>query len=74
MKRFDMKYGRKNIEISRTFDTPGGKVVISRSIAKEVEGWEEQIAIAKKAILNEAQTKFGLKKQVRHYNKKEEVI
>ena len=74
MKRFDMKYGRKNIEISRTFDTPGGKVVISRSITKEAEGWEEQIAIAKRSILYEAQERYGLKKQVRKHYKKREVI
>jgi hypothetical protein len=67
-----MKYARSNIEVSRIFDTAGGKVMISRRIAK-IEGWEREIEKAKRSILYEAETKFGIKKQVRHY-KKEEVI
>jgi len=72
MIKYEMKYARSNIEVKRTFDTPGGRVVISRAIPK-IEGWEREIEKAKRSILYEAETKFGIKKQVRHY-KKEEVI
>ena len=71
MIKYKITYGVHNIYIERDF--PEYHTVLKRVVAR-FEGWERLVDIMKKDILKEAQERFGLKKQVRHYNKKEEVI
>lgn len=67
MVKYKMKYGTHNIYIERDF--PEYHIVIKRVVAR-IDGWERLAEIMKKDILKEAQERFGLKKQVRHYKTK----
>lgn len=64
--KYEVKYGVYNIRVARIF--PEYRITLERIVAR-IGNWEQAVDFAKRDILREAQERFGLKKQVRHYKK-----
>ena len=60
MKKYNIRYGLNVVEIERTFDTPKGKVIISRLVKKNRK---YGLKNARESIIREAREVFGVKEQ-----------